>query len=79
VVDVPSGRLVVDVPFGRLVVATGDAAACAGTITDLTTGCVHLLGNNSVAIPPMVANFRTRRRSVLLWFESISPPPRVAG
>ena len=61
-----------------VVVGAGEAAAWAGTITDLTIGFVHLLGNAKVvAMPPIVAIFRIRLRSGPFCFESIflcSPP-----
>jgi hypothetical protein len=68
VVPVP----VVPVP---VVVATADAAAWAGTTTDLTIGATHLLGSKIVAMPPTVANFKMRRRSEFC-LEVISPRPR---
>ncbi len=57
----------------------GEAAAWAGTITDLTIGFVHLDGNNTaVATPPIVKIFRIWRRSCRLP-ESILPPVNYAS
>lgn len=45
----------------------GEAAACAGTITDFTIGVVHLAGNSTVvATPPSAKIFRICRRSCSL-------------
>jgi hypothetical protein len=61
-----------------VVVGFGEAAACAGTITDLTSGFVHWLGNiKVVAMPPIVAIFRIRLRSGAFRFGSIPPAPPV--
>jgi hypothetical protein len=51
-------------------VLTGEASAWAGTITDWTTGLLHLSGSTKVATPPIVAIFRTRLRP-----RSASPEP----
>jgi hypothetical protein len=86
VVDV----LVVDVPVVLVVVAvvrvvvevvpligvlTGDAAAWAGTMTDSTTGLIHLEGRRMVTVRPATVNLRTRRRVVL---PSLIEMPRFA-
>jgi hypothetical protein len=47
-------------------VLTGDAAAWAGTITDSTTGLIHLEGRRMVTVrPPTVKISSTRRRVAL--------------
>jgi hypothetical protein len=47
-------------------VLTGDAAACAGTMTDSTTGLIHLEGRRMVTVrPPTVKISSTRRRVAL--------------
>jgi hypothetical protein len=84
VVDV----LVVDVPVVLVVVAvvrvvvevvpligvlTGDAAAWAGTMTDSTTGLIHLEGRRMVTVRPATVNSRTRRRVALPSLIEIPP------
>ncbi len=50
-----------------LVVMAGEAAACAGTITDLTTGLTQPSGKPSAASePPASAICRMRLRSVVI-------------
>jgi hypothetical protein len=47
-------------------VLTGDAAAWAGTMTDSTTGLIHLEGRRIVTVrPPTVKISSTRRRVAL--------------
>jgi hypothetical protein len=49
-----------------VVVNAGDACACAGTTTDLTTGRVHLSGTVSAPnVPPAKASCKIRRRSTV--------------
>ena len=50
-----------------VVVARGEAWACAGTITDLTTGRTHRSGRtNAPNVPPPRARCKIRRRSTLI-------------
>jgi hypothetical protein len=80
-VEVPVVRVVVTVV--RVVVEvvplsgvlTGDAAAWAGTMTDSTTGLIHLEGRRIVTVRPATVNSRTRRRVVL---PSLIEMPRFA-
>jgi NDP-sugar pyrophosphorylase family protein len=52
---------------GAVVVVAGDAAACAGTITDLTTGLTHLTGTPSAPnVLPANAIRKIRRRSKVI-------------
>jgi hypothetical protein len=49
-----------------VVVNAGDACACAGTTTDLTTGRVHLSGTDSAPnVPPDKVSCKIRRRSTV--------------
>jgi hypothetical protein len=49
-----------------LVVVAGDAAACAGTTTQRTTGRIHLSGKiNAERAPPPNATRRSPRRSII--------------
>jgi hypothetical protein len=80
-VEVPVVRVVVTVV--RVVVEvvplsgvlTGDAAAWAGTMTESTTGLIHLEGRRMVTVRPATVNLRTRRRVVL---PSLIEMPRFA-
>jgi hypothetical protein len=56
------------------VVACGDAAACAGTMTDCTTGRVHDFGKMPSAAPDPIA-FKSSRRPNSLFIESPTLQP----
>jgi hypothetical protein len=59
--------VVVVVGAAVVVVGAGDAAACAGTITDLTTGFTHWSGKTrALAAPPPSAARKICRRSVVI-------------
>jgi hypothetical protein len=53
----------------------GDAAAWAGTITNSTTGLIHLEGRRMLTVRPATVNLRTRRRVAL---PSLIEIPRFA-
>jgi hypothetical protein len=57
-------------------VLTGDAAAWAGTITDSTTGLIHLEGRRMVTVKPPTVNISSTRRRVAL--NSLMKCPRLA-
>jgi hypothetical protein len=60
-----------------VVVGAGEAAACAGTITDLTTGFTHCSGKTrALAAPPPSAARKIFRRSVVIV--SPQPAPRLS-
>ena len=59
--------LVVEVEVVPLTgVLTGDAAAWAGTMTDSTTGLIHLEGRRMVTVKPPTVNISSTRRRVAL-------------
>lgn len=66
--DVVDGAGVVPVvDVGETVVGGAEDVACAGTITALISGLVHLPGNaTAVATPPITRTFITLRRSYCL-------------
>jgi hypothetical protein len=57
-------------------VLTGDAAAWAGTMTDSTTGLIHLEGSRMVTVKPPTVNISSTRRRVAL--NSLMKFPRFA-
>ena len=64
---VVGGGVVAVVDVGGTVVGGAEAAACAGTMTALISGLVHLPGNaTAVATPPITRTFITLRRSYCL-------------
>ena len=66
-VVVVGGGVVAVVDVGGTVVGGAEAAACAGTMTALISGLVHLPGNaTAVATPPITRTFITLRRSYCL-------------
>jgi len=73
VVRVVVGAEVVVGVVVAVVVTTGDAAACAGTITDCTTGRVHDFGKMPRAAPAPMA-FRSSRRPNSLSIEKAPHP-----
>lgn len=69
--------LVVEVEVVPLTgVLTGDAAAWAGTMTDSTTGLIHLEGRRMVTVKPPTVNIPSTRRRVAL--NSLIKCPRFA-
>ena len=64
-----------------VVVTVGDEAACAGTITDLTTGLTHLSGTFSAPnVPPAKVMRKMRRRStVMVCPKSTVPATALRG